>query len=132
MTATHVYIHLPADKPRKKTGDAGNFNESDHPRDKDGKFGSGSGGGSSKSESKGGGKSEGKSSTSKPPRMKVSALKQGTALYDKQGRKVDEVEAVSKHGLGGYKLETRAGYSIRLSKEGDIMSGGHWLSTEKP
>jgi hypothetical protein len=46
--------------------------------------------------------------------MDVKGLKEGQALYNAKGQKVDEITKISKHPLGGLKIQTRAGYSHRV------------------
>lgn len=65
----------------------------------------------------------------KPGHMDVSTLAAGHHLLDKSGQKVDEVESVEKHPMGGLKVNTRAGYSHMVSKDG---RNDHGLTNKAP
>lgn len=65
----------------------------------------------------------------KPGHMDVSSLAEGHHLFDKKGQKVDEVESVEKHPLGGLRVNTRAGYSHMVRKDG---SNDHGLTNKAP
>lgn len=74
--------------------------------------------------------SKGKIEAPKPPAVSMASLKEGQALYDKSGQKVDEVESIQKRSLGkGLTINTRAGYQVHVDENG-INSQG-W-SNEKP
>ncbi len=56
--------------------------------------------------------------------MDSNSLKEGQALYDKSGRKVDEVESVAKRSIGrGVVINTRAGYKIGVDPDGTDQHG---------
>lgn len=64
------------------------------------------------------------------PTVNPSSLTEGQALYDKSGKKVDEVESIQRRTLGkGLTINTRAGYQVHVDENG-INSQG-W-SNEKP
>lgn len=64
------------------------------------------------------------------PAVNASSLKEGQALYDKSGQKVDEVESIQKRSLGkGLTINTRAGYQVHVDENGTNSQG--W-SNEKP
>lgn len=65
----------------------------------------------------------------KPGHMDVSTLAAGHHLFDKNGQKVDEVESVEKHPMGGLKVNTRAGYSHMVGKDG---RNDHGLTNKAP
>lgn len=65
----------------------------------------------------------------KPGHMDVSTLAAGHHLFDKNGQKVDEVESVEKHPMGGLKVNTRAGYSHMVAKDG---RNDHGLTNKAP
>lgn len=65
----------------------------------------------------------------KPGHMDVSTLSAGHHLFDKNGQKVDEVESVDKHPMGGFKVNTRAGYSHMVAKDG---RNDHGLTNKAP
>jgi hypothetical protein len=65
----------------------------------------------------------------KPGHMDVSNLAAGHHLFDKSGQKVDEVESVEKHPMGGFKVNTRAGYSHMVAKDG---RNDHGLTSKAP
>lgn len=141
-----IHIHLHSTPTR----DAGNWEESKHPRAENGQFGKGSGGGAAAKKSApakkpapssrqaelremGSPRATGhvKAPTQRQPgTMNMGNLKEGQALYDQKGQKVDHIESISKHPLGGWKIETRAGYSHRV----DTSTGrnAHGLSNEPP
>lgn len=74
--------------------------------------------------------SKGKIEAPKPPAVSMSSLKEGQALYDKSGQKVDEVENIQKRSLGkGLTINTRAGYQVHVDENGTNSQG--W-SNEKP
>lgn len=70
-----------------------------------------------------------KPSSPKPGHMDVSSLAPGHHLFDKSGQKVDEVESVEKHPMGGLRVNTRAGYSHMVSKDGQ---NAHGLTNKAP
>ena len=64
------------------------------------------------------------------PAVNASSLKEGQALYDKSGQKVDEVESIQRRSLGkGLTINTRAGYQVHIDENGTNSQG--W-SNEKP
>lgn len=66
----------------------------------------------------------------KRPAVNASSLKEGQALYDKSGQKVDEVESIQRRTLGkGLTINTRAGYQVHIDESGSNSQG--W-SNEKP
>lgn len=70
-----------------------------------------------------------KPASPKPGHMDVSTLSAGHHLFDKNGQKVDEVESVEKHPMGGFKVNTRAGYSHMVAKDG---RNDHGLTNKAP
>lgn len=74
--------------------------------------------------------SKGKIEAPKPPAVSMASLKEGQALYDKSGQKVDEVESIQRRTLGkGLTINTRAGYQVHIDENGSNSQG--W-SNEKP
>lgn len=72
----------------------------------------------------------GKAGPAKLPTVNASSLKEGQALYDKSGQKVDEVESIQRRTLGkGLTINTRAGYQVHIDENGSNSQG--W-SNEKP
>lgn len=62
--------------------------------------------------------------------VNMDKIKEGSALYDKSGKKVDEVESIEKRRLGnGWTLNTRAGYQVHVGEGGHNAQG--W-GTEPP
>jgi hypothetical protein len=67
---------------------------------------------------------------SKRPAVNASSLKEGQALYDSYGQKVDEVESIQRRTMGkGLTINTRAGYQVHIDENGSNSQG--W-SNEKP
>lgn len=90
----------------------------------------------------GGPKAEGAkpaASASSLPRVDAGSLKEGQALYNKQGQKVDEIVAIRNRRLGnGMTLETRSGTDIHINPDGSNAQGftnvkpGAGASTKSP
>lgn len=56
--------------------------------------------------------------------VSMASLKEGQALYDKSGQKVDEVESIQKRSMGkGLTINTRAGYQVHVDENGTNSQG---------
>lgn len=65
------------------------------------------------------------------PAVNASSLKEGQALYDKSGQKVDEVESIQRRTLGkGLTINTRAGYQVHVDESGANAQG--WTNEKGP